>query len=71
MLGFVGEPVAVITTLVGLRWIANTLTATDEVELFVCEKAGVKIEITSWKTHGRDATLELRSESTLLPYKAA
>jgi hypothetical protein len=70
-LKYEGETVAVITPLAGLRWVARVLAASDEVELHVCEKAGVKIEITSWKTHGRDATLGLRSESTLIPYKAA
>lgn len=63
--------VAIITPLAGLRWVANVLAATDEVELHLCEKTGLKIEITSWKTHGRDATLALRSETTLTPKKAA
>src|SRR5689334_3447686 len=70
-LKYEGETVAVIIHLAGLRWIARVLAASDEVELTVCEKAGVKVAITSWKTHGRDATFGLRSESTLLPQKAA
>jgi hypothetical protein len=65
------ETVAIITPLAGLRWVANVLTASDEVELTLDEKTGLKIAITSWKNHGRDATLGLRSESTLMPQKAA
>ena len=70
-LKYEGDTVAVITSLVGLRWLAGVLKATDEVEVTVCEKAGVGIAITSWKTHGRDATLGVRSESTLLPRKVS
>lgn len=66
-----GEPVAVITSLVGLRWLANVIRTSDEVELGVDEEAGVKIAITSWKHHGREATIGLRSESLLKPRKAA
>jgi hypothetical protein len=65
------ETVAIITPLAGLRWVSKVLAASDEVELHLCEKTGLKVVITSWKTHGRDATLGLRSESTLMPYKAA
>ncbi len=70
-LKYEGETVAIITPLAGLRWVANVLMASDEVELHLCEKTGLKVCITSWKTHGRDATLGLRSESNLMPYKAA
>ena len=70
-LKYEGETKAIITPLAGLRWIANVLAASDEVELHLCEKTGLKICITSYKTHGREATLGLHSESTLLPYKAA
>ena len=66
-LKYEGDPVAVITSLVGLRWIANTLAAADEVELTVCEQAGVRIVISSWKNHGRDAELKVCSESLLKP----
>lgn len=69
-LKYEGETKAVITSLVGLRWIANTLTASDEVELTVCEKTGVGIAVSSWKNHGRDAELRVRSESSLKPRKA-
>ena len=60
-----GPVVAVITSLVGLRLIAGVLRASDTVELEVCEKQGVSVSITSWREHGREATL--RSRSTLSP----
>lgn len=60
-----GEPMATITSLVGLRCIANVLLATDEVEVTVCERSGVTVAITSYRNHGRDVTL--RSTSNLAP----
>jgi len=60
-LNYAGDTVAVMTSLVGLRWLAGVLLASDEVDLTVEEAHGVAINITSWKNHGRDATLRVTS----------
>ena len=60
-----GETVAVVASLVGLRWLARALMVSDQVDLTVSEQDGVSISITSFKNHGRDATL--RSTSHLAP----
>lgn len=62
-----GEPTAIITSLVGLRWIAGVLRASDEVDLSISETLGLSVSITSWRYFGREAVLGLHSTSRLAP----
>lgn len=59
-----GEPTAVMTSLVGLRWLAGIINPRDLLELTICEKEGLKLVVV-WSDRDALATLRVRSESIL------
>ena len=54
-----GKPVSIITSLVGLRWLAGAVSASDALDVEVCEKTGISIKI-AWPCGESRATLAVR-----------